>query len=58
MSLAGVAGKGKRTMAMLILKKCLSRRTVLRGVGASVGLPLLQAMIPAGVALSKTAAAP
>ncbi|MEJ1965058.1 MAG: DUF1552 domain-containing protein [Gammaproteobacteria bacterium] len=42
---------------MLILKKHLSRRTVLRGMGASVGLPLLQAMIPAGVALSKTAAA-
>jgi hypothetical protein len=42
---------------MLILKKHLSRRTVLRGVGASVGLPLLQAMIPAGVALAKTAAA-
>jgi hypothetical protein len=45
-------------MAMLILKKHLSRRTVLRGVGASVSLPLLSAMIPAGVALSKTAAAP
>src|SRR5690242_7463844 len=43
---------------MLILKKHLSRRTVLRGMGASVGLPLLSAMIPAGVALSKTAAAP
>jgi len=43
---------------MLLTKKHLSRRTVLRGMGASVGLPLLQAMIPAGVALSKTAAAP
>src|SRR5215475_1711619 len=43
---------------MLILKKHLSRRTVLRGMGASVGLPLLQAMIPAGVALANTAAAP
>src|SRR5687767_72258 len=43
---------------MLLLKKHLSRRTVLRGVGASVALQLLQAMIPAGVALSKTAAAP
>ena len=43
---------------MLILKKHLSRRTVLRGVGASVALPLLDAMIPAGVALAKTAAAP
>ncbi len=43
---------------MLILKKHLSRRTVLRGVGASVALPLLDAMVPAGVALAKTAAAP
>src|SRR3954471_11195185 len=42
---------------MLILKKHLSRRTVLRGMGASVGLPFLSAMVPAGVALSKTAAA-
>jgi hypothetical protein len=42
---------------MLILKKHLSRRTVLRGMGASVGLPFLTAMVPAGVALSKTAAA-
>jgi len=43
---------------MFILKKHLSRRTMLRGMGATVGLPLLQAMIPAGVALAKTAAAP
>lgn len=42
---------------MLILKKHLSRRTMLRGVGASVALPLLDAMVPAGVALAKTAAA-
>jgi hypothetical protein len=42
---------------MLILKKHLSRRAVLRGMGASVGLPFLSAMIPAGVALAKTAAA-
>jgi hypothetical protein len=43
---------------MLIFKKHLSRRTVLRGMGASVALPLLDAMIPAGTALAKTAAAP
>src|SRR6185369_1475289 len=42
---------------MLILKKHLSRRTVLRGMGASVGLPFLSAMVPAGGAVSKTAAA-
>ena len=43
---------------MLILKKHLSRRTVLRGMGASVALPLLDAMIPAHTAIAKTAAAP
>ena len=32
---------------MFISKKVLSRRTVLRGVGTAVALPLLDAMIPA-----------
>ncbi|HUQ50633.1 MAG TPA: hypothetical protein VM692_00340, partial [Gammaproteobacteria bacterium] len=41
---------------MFISKKHLSRRTVLRGVGAAVALPLLDAMIPAGTALAQTAA--
>ena len=41
---------------MFIGKKYLSRRTVLKGVGASVALPLLEAMIPAGKALAQTAA--
>ena len=39
-------------------KKHLSRRTVLRGAGATLALPLLDAMIPAGVALAQTAAKP
>jgi len=43
---------------MFISKKHLSRRTVLRGVGAAISLPLLDAMIPAGTALAQTAAAP
>jgi hypothetical protein len=43
---------------MFITKKHLSRRTVLRGLGVSISLPLLDAMIPAGVALANTAAAP
>ena len=43
---------------MFITKKHLSRRTVLRGMGATVGLPLLDAMIPAGTALAATAAKP
>jgi len=32
---------------MIVTKKALSRRTVLRGAGAAVALPLLDAMIPA-----------
>ena len=43
---------------MFITKKHLSRRTVLRGIGAGVALPLLDAMIPAHTALALTAAAP
>lgn len=41
-----------------ITRKHLSRRTVLRGLGWSVSLPLLDAMIPARIALAKTEAAP
>jgi hypothetical protein len=43
---------------MYLRKKHLSRRTLLRGAGAAVALPLLDAMIPAGTALAQTAAAP
>jgi Protein of unknown function (DUF1552) len=32
---------------MIVMKKALSRRTILRGVGTAVALPLLDAMIPA-----------
>jgi hypothetical protein len=42
---------------MYITRKHLSRRTVLRGLGASVSLPLLDAMIPAATAIAQTAAA-
>jgi len=43
---------------MFITKKHLSRRTMLRGMGTAIGLPLLDAMIPAGTALAQTAASP
>src|SRR6185437_6135283 len=43
---------------MFITRMHLPRRTVLKALGATVGLPLLDAMIPAGTALAKTAAAP
>jgi hypothetical protein len=42
---------------MFITKKHLSRRMVLRGVGATIALPLLDAMVPARTALAATAAA-
>ena len=43
---------------MFLTQKHLSRRTVLKGAGATIALPLLDAMIPAGTALAQTAAAP
>jgi len=43
---------------MYLTKKHLSRRTVLRAAGVALGLPLLDAMIPAATALAQTAAAP
>ena len=43
---------------MFVTKKHFSRRTVLRGVGATLALPLLDGMVPALTAISKTAAAP
>ena len=43
---------------MFITKRSLPRRTVLRGMGAMVALPLLDAMAPALTALKRTAAKP
>ena len=42
----------------MISKKHLPRRTFLRGVGATLALPVLDAMVPARTLLAKTAAAP
>jgi len=41
---------------MFITKKHLSRRTILRGIGATVSLPFLESMLPALTAQSQTAA--
>ena len=43
---------------MFLTKKHLARRTVLRGLGATLALPLLESMVPAATAQSRTAAAP
>jgi hypothetical protein len=43
---------------MYLTKKHLSRRTLLRGIGVSVGLPFLDSMVPAQTPLRQTAASP
>src|SRR5580658_5609740 len=43
---------------MFITKKHISRRTVLKAAGVSLGLPFLDAMVPASTALAQTAAVP
>jgi hypothetical protein len=43
---------------MFVTKKHLSRRTLLRGAGAAIALPLLDSMIPARTALAQTPANP
>src|SRR4051794_5997156 len=43
---------------MIITKKALPRRTFLRGMGAALALPLLDAMVPAMTALAATPANP
>jgi hypothetical protein len=43
---------------MIVVKKALPRRTFLRGAGATLALPLLDAMVPALTALAQTPAAP
>ena len=43
---------------MIITKNSLPRRTFLRGVGASLALPLLDGMVPAFAAVRNTAAKP
>ncbi|MGE0445114.1 MAG: DUF1552 domain-containing protein [Vicinamibacterales bacterium] len=43
---------------MFITRQHLSRRTVLRGLGATLALPLLDAMVPARTLLAQTAANP
>src|SRR6516225_10071219 len=42
---------------MYITKRHLSRRAILKGMGVTVALPVLDAMVPAGTAWAKTEAA-
>src|ERR1043166_1650947 len=41
---------------MTLFKKHISRRTMLKGVGATIALPLLDAMSPSATVFAKTAA--
>ena len=43
---------------MIVTRKSIPRRTVLRGLGASLALPLLDGMVPAFAAMRTTAANP
>ena len=43
---------------MMIKKLAMPRRTFLRGIGATVALPLLDAMVPSMTAFAKTPAKP
>jgi hypothetical protein len=43
---------------MMISKKAIPRRTMLRGLGAAISLPLLDGMVPALTALAQTPAKP
>jgi hypothetical protein len=43
---------------MMITRKAIPRRAVLRGLGATLALPLLDSMVPALTALAQTAASP
>jgi Protein of unknown function (DUF1552) len=43
---------------MIVMRKAISRRTVLRGIGTAVALPLLDAMVPALTASQNTPAKP
>ena len=53
-----VAAVIRKGSSMIVLRKSIPRRTVLRGLGASLALPLLDGMIPALTARGQTAAAP
>ena len=43
---------------MFLTKKHISRRTLLRGAGVTLGLPFLESMMPAQTPASKTSAKP
>src|SRR5262245_43190982 len=54
-----MATRNKGTNApAFIIRKNISRRTLLRGMGAAIGLPFLESMVPALTPITKAAASP
>src|SRR5262249_42245866 len=50
-------GARERSKVMIVTKRHIPRRTFLKSAGCTLGLPLLDAMLPASVALAATEAA-
>src|SRR5262249_60241650 len=48
----------RRPPHMFATKRFISRRTILRGMGAGIALPFLEAMVPAFTPTARTAANP
>ncbi len=55
-SAAFVTAESGEIRTMLVTGKHISRRTALRGLGVSIALPMLDAMVPARTVFAKTAA--
>src|SRR5262245_25433058 len=58
MSSANASAIARSHQLMIVSKKTISRRTMLRGIGTALALPLLDAMVPALTAAQNTAAKP
>ncbi len=55
MSGANASPTGRSHQAMMIFKKAIPRRTFLKGLGTTMALPFLDAMVPAMAAQQQPA---
>src|SRR5262245_42264666 len=58
MTRANASAIARSDRLMIVTKKTISRRTVLRGMGTAIALPLVDAMVPALTAAQNTPAKP
>jgi hypothetical protein len=58
MSSANASAIARSHQLMIVSKKTITRRTMLRGIGTAIALPLLDAMVPALTAAQNTPAKP